>query len=346
MSRRLRFGIVGTGAIAKSYEAAFRGLEGVSLVAACDVDVNAAWGFSERVGSCRAYTSYEEMAVTEDLDAVIVCTPPFTHEQIAVYFLDRGIAVLCEKPLTLTVPSALRMLDAAQRNESVFTMASKFRYVADVQRARELVEANEIGDIVLIENAFTSRVDMSARWNCDAKRSGGGVLIDNGTHSVDILRYFLGALSDVQIFDAKRIQGLAVEDTVSLYVRSESGVIGTADLSWSIDKELDTFLRIYGSRGTILVGWKESRYRVSGETEWRVFGSGYDKVQAFRSQILNFCDAIRGDGELMITPLDALASVEVINAAYAALEHSHWDSIRHVIDDVIAFPASTHAEAS
>jgi len=344
MARVLRFGIIGTGGVARSYEAAFAGLDGMRLVAACDLDRDAALTFSERTG-CAAYTSVEELAASERLDAAIVCTPPMTHETIAVYLLNRGIAVLCEKPLAISVPSAMRMIAAAALSGAAFTMASKFRYVSDVRRAREIVRSGDVGDIVLIENAFTSRVDMSTRWNCDAKLSGGGVLIDNGTHAVDILRYFLGALTDVQVFEAKRIQGLAVEDTVRLFVRSRDGVIGTSDLSWSIDKELDTFLRIYGSRGTILVGWKESRYRLSDESEWRIFGTGYDKVAAFRSQIVNFAEAVRETGELAITALDALASVEVISAAYAVLERNRWESIRNAIEDVIQFQAATRLEA-
>ncbi|TAM75753.1 Gfo/Idh/MocA family oxidoreductase [bacterium] len=345
MEGALRFAIVGTGAIAKSYEAAFAGLTCGRIVAACDVDPRAAREFAQRVG-CAPFTSYEQMAGEVPLDAVIVCTPPFAHEAVATYFLRRGVAVLCEKPLTTTVSSAIRMLETAEWNGAVFTMASKFRYVDDVRLARKLALDGAIGEVVLIENAFTGRVDMSTRWNADSKRSGGGVLIDNGTHAVDILRYFLGALSDVQVFESKRIQGLAVEDTVRLFVRSESGVTGTSDLSWSIDKELDTYLRVYGSRGTILVGWRESRYRCSGESEWHVFGRGYNKVQAFQSQIRNFCNAILGREGLVITPLDALASVEVIGAAYAALERSHWEKIRHALHDVVAFSNLTGRRVS
>ena len=142
------------------------------------------------------------------------------------------------------------------------------------------------------ESAFTSHVDMSKRWNSNAAISGGGVLIDNGTHSVDILRYFLGNLRDIQIIEGRRMQGLPVEDTVRLFVHNDEGVMGSADLSWSIDKELETYLRLYGSNGTILVGWKESKYRRHGEPEWHTFGTGYDKIQAFRDQIENFCGAV------------------------------------------------------
>ncbi len=88
--------------------------------------------------------------------------------------------------------------------------------------------------------------------------------------------------------------------------------MGAADLSWSIDKELDTYLRIYGSAGTILVGWKESRFRRRAESEWHTFGTGYNKIQAFRDQLENFCGAIHGTQQLVVTPEDGLASVEVV----------------------------------
>ncbi|MBV9957424.1 MAG: Gfo/Idh/MocA family oxidoreductase, partial [Acidobacteria bacterium] len=184
-----------------------------------------------------------------------------------------------------------------------------------------------LGEIVLFENAFTSRVDMAARWNSNPAISGGGVLIDNGTHSVDLMRYFLGPLADVQVVEGKRSQGLSVEETVHIFVRSMGGVMGAIDLSWSINKELDSFINIYGSHGTISVGWKESKYRQTSSRDWVVFGKGYNKVEAFRNQINNFARAIAGEESLLVTPEDALASVEVVEAAYSALRQNRWTTV-------------------
>jgi predicted dehydrogenase len=343
----LRFAMIGAGAIARAYEAAFATMNSAKMVAVCDVDSEAADAYAKRVG-CTAYTSLQTLLDEAEVDAAIVCTPPASHEAVAVQLLQNGKHVLCEKPLAVNVRQARRMLDAASRHGVILTMASKFRYASDVRKAREIVMDGHIGDLVFVENAFTSHVDMRNRWNSDAAISGGGVLIDNGTHSVDILRYFLGNLRDVQIVEGRRMQGLPVEDTVRLFVHNDQGVMGAADLSWSIDKALETFVRLYGSDGTILVGWKESSYRRRGQSEWRSFGNGYDKIQAFRDQLENFCDAIKGVARLVITPRDALASVEVIQAAYANLDNARWERIGGHLEELELAPLrfGQRAEAS
>jgi predicted dehydrogenase len=153
------------------------------------------------------------------------------------------------------------------------------------------------------------------------------VLIDNGTHSVDLMRLFLGPLADVQVVEGGRGQGLAVEETVRLFVRNGRGALGSIDLSWSLGREADAYLTLYGTEGILQLGWRESRYRRTAREEWTVFGTGYDKIQAFRSQIDNFVRAVRGEEELRITMEDALASVEVIEAAYRALHGGRWTAV-------------------
>lgn len=326
MSQKIKFGLIGAGSIAQTYAQAFEHCALAQLIGVADIRVDAARAMAEPLG-CQSYDSYQAMFEAEELDAVVVCTPPATHREICLYFLERQVHVLCEKPLSTDVQSAREMLDAAKRTGVKLTMASKFRYVEDVIRAKAIVTSGILGEIVLFENAFTARVDMSSRWNANPGISGGGVLIDNGTHSVDIMRYFIGPLSEVQVVEGKRIQGLCVEDTVRIFVQSVSGVVGNIDLSWSINKELDYYIRIYGSHGTISVGWKESKYRQSSSTDWIVFGKGYNKIQAFKNQLDNFARAIYGEEILLITAEDALASVEVIEAAYAALHQSHWTTV-------------------
>jgi predicted dehydrogenase len=325
-SAPVRFGLIGAGAIAQAYAQAFAKTHLAVLAAVADCNLGAAEKMAASVG-CQAYGGYEAMVEAVELDAAIVCTPPASHRDICCDLLDRGLHVLCEKPLSISSAAAMEMISAADLRGLVFTMASKFRYVEDVRKAKTLIESGAIGEVVLFENVFTGRVDMSQRWNSNPTIAGGGVLIDNGTHSVDVTRYCLGELAEVQAMEGNRIQFLPVEDTAKMFVRSRDGVLGSIDLSWSVSKELPYFIAVYGSSGTILVGWRESKYRKAGDADWTVFGSGFDKVEAFKRQIENFAGAVRGDEPLVVTPEDALASVQVIEAAYRSLARGAWEPI-------------------
>lgn len=332
---KMRIGIIGAGAIAQTYLPVFEQSNTAQLVGVCDVRPDAAQALAERMG-CPAFTSYQQMCEATDAAAAIVCTPPVTHPEICCWLLERGIHVLCEKPLAINLAGAEAMAAVARANGTTLRMASKFRYAADVVKARSIVASGMIGDVVLFENTFTSRVDMTRRWNSDAAISGGGVLIDNGTHSVDIIRYFLGPIADIQVIEGRRIQEVAVEDTVRVFIRSTAGVMGSIDLSWSLNKELPYYISIYGSGGTLHVGWKESKVRRAGDGEWNVFGTGYDKVQAFGSQLDNFVRSIHLAEAPLISLEDALASVEVIDAAYTTMQRAAWQPVTTNLSGTLA----------
>jgi len=322
----LRFGLIGAGRIAQAYVQALRETPNATLAAIADVDSEAVSALAQQTG-CRGYDSHLELADAGGLDAVIIATPPSVHGPISIDFLHRGIPVLCEKPVSTGLETARQIRRTAREHNVLFTMGSKFRYVQDVVKAREIVNSGILGDIVLFENTFMSFVDMSKRWNSDRRVSGGGVFIDNGTHSVDIMRYFIGPLDAIHAIEGPEIQGLPVEETVHVTARAAGGAVGRMDLSWSINKQCDDYISIYGSEGTLRVGWKGSFYRQQGCAEWVQFGSGYDKTQAFREQITNFSAAIQGLEKLVIDADDAVASVEVIQAGYRALATDSWTSI-------------------
>lgn len=322
---KLKFGLVGAGGIAQAYAQAFNESRCCELVAVADVRPDAAAALAEIVGG-KAYDNYKELAGLE-LDAVIVATPPATHPEIACFFMEQGKPVLCEKPLTTNVADAERMIAAAERADVLFTMASKFRYCDDVIKAKGILASGVLGDVLQFENAFTAKVDMSRRWNSDAEVSGGGVLIDNGTHSVDIIRYFMGGIESVLVVDAGGTQGLSVDENVKMFAKTKSGVTASVDLTWGINKELPYFISIYGSNGTLHIGWRESKYKLNSSPDWTVFGRGYDKVASFRGKVENFANALRGKEDLFIKPSDALASVQVIDAAYRSMNQNLWQPV-------------------
>jgi predicted dehydrogenase len=333
---KLRFGLVGAGRIGQTYAEALRGTPNAHLTAIVDSSESAASTMA-RHEECKTYLNHIDLADSGAVDAVVIATPPAFHGTIAIDLLRRGIPVLCEKPVSFDLETARMIRRTARENRVLFTMASKFRYVDDVIKARKIVGSGILGDVVLFENTFMSYVDMSRRWNADSRISGGGVLIDNGTHSVDIMRYFIGPLSMIQAIEGPSIQGLPVDETVHVNARAEQGAIGRMDLSWSINKQTDDYIAIYGSKGTLRVGWKASLYRQAGSSNWVQFGNGYDKVQAFHSQIVNFSAAIQGLDQLLIDANDAIASVEVIQAGYESLKHDSWTQVP--ADELIAAAA-------
>ena len=152
-------------------------------------------------------------------------------------------------------------------------------------------------------------------------------MIDNGTQSVDIIRYFLGAITEVLAVETSGTQNLPVDENVKLLARTANGIVATVDLTWGINKELPHFISIYGTNGTLHIGWQASKYKLNSSPDWTTFGAGYDKVQAFRAKIENFRNAILGKDELLINPEDALASVQAIEAAYKSLNQNLWQKV-------------------
>lgn len=341
MTNPVTFALIGTGGIAQTYLDAFDNNPEAKLLAVADIRPEAAQTVGARM-QCQWFVTHEELLKrSPKCDAVIICTPPNTHQAVVLDFAQAGWNILCEKPFTVSPESARLMVQAAREAGVLLTMASKFRYVEDVIKTKSILASGILGDIVLFENSFTARVDMSQRWNSNPAISGGGVLIDNGTHSVDLMRYFLGPLDEVHCVEGKRIQRLPVEDTVRLFVRSTIGVMGSVDLSWSLNKELDWYLNIYGSNGTVSLGWRVSKYRQASSQDWVVFGKGYNKNQAFRSQVVNFARAIRGQEKLLIDADDAIASVDVIEAAYRSLREPTWIVVPKRTNCLIQTPRPT-----
>jgi predicted dehydrogenase len=318
----LRVGLVGCGRIAQTHLEALKEVRGCQLAGVSDVRGELA----RRAGGRYGVPAHDDprRLLGEDLDAVIVCTPPSTHSEIATFFLDEGVHVLCEKPLALTSAEASVLIDTAERAGRLLMMASKFRFVEDVIRAREILDSGALGEVILYENAFCSWVDMGERWNALPALSGGGVLIDNGTHSVDVARFLLGPIVEVQATAGPRVQHLPVEDSCRLCFRTAAGSIGTVDLSWSIQKEREAYIEVFCARGVLSIGWRGSRYRLHDGDDWIPFGGGYDKPASFSRQLRNFCEVIRGNEMPAITAEDSLQSVRVIEAAYRAMAQGRW----------------------
>ena len=137
----------------------------------------------------------------------------------------------------------------------------------------------------------------------------------------------MGAITDVLALETSGTQNLSVDENVKLLAKTADGIAASVDLTWGINKELPNFISVYGTNGTLHIGWRESKYKLNSSPDWTIFGTGYDKVQAFKSKIENFRNAVTDGEELLTKPADALASVEVIEAAYKSLNQNLWQKV-------------------
>jgi predicted dehydrogenase len=328
---RLRTAILGAGRIAGTWAEALRALdERFEWGAVVDPDPAAHGRLGEDV---EYHVGTRDLLGAGPPDLAIVCSPPATHESVVTDLLLAGCHVVCEKPLTLNEASAVRMFHTAERAHRMLTMASKFRFVDAVRLAAAMIAAGRIGAPVVYECSFTGSIDMRGRWNSVPRLSGGGVLIDNGAHAVDLARALLGApISRVLAHFGRRIQPLEVEDTVRvLFEASGSACIGIFDLSWSVPRRDPVYARIQGENGTIELGWKFARWRPHDQEDWLPLDGaasqeacGYDKLAAFRAQLHDVHAAITMGRAPAVGMYEAIDSVRAVDAAYRSAMVGKW----------------------
>jgi len=324
---KIRIGIIGCGNIATAHINAYSKNEDVNLTSFCDVEAERARKYADKFKG-KFYSDYKEMIEKEKLDGVSICTPPSTHKEIATTFLSRGINVLCEKPLAISTSQAKQMVDAATKNNVLLLTAFKFRFFDGVLRAKELIFRGRIGKVIMFKNMFGGLVDMSRRWFSKREVSGGGVLIDNGVHAVDLSRFLFGEVKNISARIATFAQDINVEDTARVLLEMENGVLGTIDLSWSIPYPQPFYLEVYGSEGSIMVGWDILRYRTSKTKKWTEIRGGFKEEDAFIKEINHFVNCIKGRETPIVSGVDGLRALEIVEAAYRSNEEKVWINIK------------------
>lgn len=325
--KELKIGIIGCGGIAETHINGYARNSNVELVAFCDVEEdNAQQKASEFKG--KSYTNYKKMLEEEGLDGISICTPPFTHKEIAIEALNKGVNVLCEKPLALSTNEAEEMVEAARNSEVLLMTAFKFRFFDEVLRAKQLISQGKIGKILMFRNMFGGAVDMSKRWFSKREISGGGVLMDNGVHAVDLFRFLFGEVKNVSARVATFIQNIEVEDTARVLVEMENGALGTIDLSWSIPIPQDFYLEIYGSEGSIMIGLNNLRYKTQKTKKWVEVKKNKESLDPFGKEVNHFIECIQGKESPIVDGVDGLRALEVIEAAYESANQKTWTKVK------------------
>jgi predicted dehydrogenase len=319
----LRVALVGCGFIGAAHAEAVRRHPGAVLAAAVDPAPEAR-ARAEEAWGCPSFPSVDAMLASAEIDAACVCVPPALHRDISLALFDAGVHVLCEKPLATRLADAKAVVQAARRARRVLMVSSKYRFLDDLGEARRRIARGDIGRPVLYEVTFCARVPAASRWLVTPRLSGGGVLMDNGSHAFDVLAEVLDApVAAVCATFAPPAVCPAVEDTAEILFVTKGGTPGRLALSWTyFTKDLDV-LHVQGTEGGIRVAWTGGFYRRHGEREWRPFGTGYDKTAVFARQLDAFLRWIQ-DGRPTKELGDPLTNLRLIEAAYRSAREKRW----------------------
>lgn len=267
------------------------------------------------------FDSYSQL-LASDIDAVVVCSENIKHVELVLMAAEAGKHVLCEKPLSTTLSDGKQMVEACREHKVKLHTAFPCRFSTDVSRAKELIRAHGIGDIIAI-NA-TNRGKCPGGWFVDPSLSGGGAIMDHTVHVVDLIRWMLDSeVTQVYAEANNQMYHRECEDTAQLNMKLDSGVFVTLDASWSRPQNYPTWgdvtLDILGTEGTIDLNLfsKNIECYQSNSASYTLdyYGRNFDL-----EMINSFVHSIRGKSSILATGEDGLAASEVAFAAYESVK--------------------------
>ena len=242
--RKIRFGIVGTGGIARSHAAALAALaDDAELVSICDVSAEHLANFAERWGVRNQYDSSRTMLDAGGLDVVCVCTPHPQHAEPLILAAERGIHGVVEKPMTSTLADADRVLEASAKHGTLLSTMSQRRWFPAAQRLHEAITAGHMGERMVLGETFCEMWRDEAYYRKDAWRGrwdteGGGVLMNQAPHNIDFLLWYMGPAEEIFGYWANvNHPYVEIEDNAVAVIRFKSGALGMLKGTLSMNPE-------------------------------------------------------------------------------------------------------------
>jgi len=315
--KKIKIGIVGCGQMGRWHYRGYRKNPKVEIVGFADEQLTKAESFAQEA-KCRAYRSHKELMDQEKLDGASVCTVPSSHHEIVVDLLNKGVNVLCEKPLAISLDQAEQMINIANQKNLLLLSAFKFRFFEEVQALKKLLEQGGFGKILNFRLMFGGYMDMQGSWYADKAISGGGIIMDNGPHAFDLIRYLFGEIESVST-SISNYQNISVEDTAQIMCFLKSGAKGVFDTSWSLAVPSQSYLEVYGEYGAAMLDLKGLNYKFKTWTDWKRIANqdGGDMQAIFSRQCAHFVDAIVTQNPTMTHNEDGLMAQMIIENAYA-----------------------------
>ncbi len=249
----VRTGLVGCGKVGQIHAAALAGLPEALFVGVCDASPERAGAFAARTGA-RAYADVGAMLREAALEAVLIATPHPLHAEPAVRAAEAGVHVLVEKPMAASLTDCDAMLAAARRTGVRLGVISQRRLYEPVQRMKAAIDAGKIGRPALGVFTMYSWRDpsyyQSDPWRGTWSGEGGGVLVNQSPHQLDLLQWFLGPIAEVSGYWANvNHPTVEVDDTAVAVLRFQSGGLGAVVTSVAQKPGIDTRVHVHGTSG-------------------------------------------------------------------------------------------------
>jgi predicted dehydrogenase len=318
----MRLGIVGCGLIGQKRAAAAKGHQ-VALVA--DLDPARAQALADKTGA-KVARDWQEL-VSADLDAVIIATTHGSLAPIAMAALKGGKHVLVEKPAGMSVAEVAGVADAAARAKKLCKVGFNHRFHPAILKAKEIVDSGAVGPMMFVRGRYGhgGRLGMEKEWRAQPELSGGGELIDQGSHLIDLSRWFLGELDLAFAATPALFWDIKVDDNCFLALKNGAGNIAWLHASWSEWKNMFS-LEIYGQGGKLMIDGLGGSYGPEKLTFFKMLpqmGPPETSVWDFpgpdvswEAEFADFAHAVetgrRATGDIE----DALAMHKIIAAAY------------------------------
>ena len=256
MTGRVVFGIIGAGMIARFHAQAIRLLPHVELAGFYDIRQEAAQKLADEFG-CHAYASLAEMLNDKRIQAVTIATPSGLHCDTGLPAAAAGKHILCEKPLDVTPEKVQRMLEVCKKNRVHLVPVFQTRFARPVQLLRQAVQQGRFGRMLFASARIhwyrTADYYSSSPWRGTWEMDGGGALINQAIHNVDLLLYINGLPESVSAYSDTLTHGIEVEDTLCASLRYSNGSMGTIEASTSCKPGFPRRLEFTGSTGSVIL---------------------------------------------------------------------------------------------
>lgn len=334
--RKIKYGIVGAGLVAEFHAEALVHTDNSELAAICDVDPVRAEKFAEKF-NCAAFTDSEKFYAS-GIDVVAVAVPSGLHRDVAVGAARAGKHVICEKPLETTVGKCREIIAACAEHRVLLGAILPSRYSEAAEFIREAVMAKRFGTPVLASAQVRwyrkPEYYAGSSWRGTWALDGGGALMNQGIHTIDLLRFFNGEVERVYASAIRRLHlGIEVEDTVCAQLRFANGSLGSFEASTACSPGFPRRLELSGTTGSVVLEegritrWDFAEARPEDEEIRRFFAEREQHPggavapesmswEGHRRQFIEFSEAIADKTALKTPGEEGLRTVALVRAVY------------------------------